>query len=294
MLLFCCIALCDCYPGICNPIRPDGLNCFCNYAVVNTVRSKRFYAIDGLKAMTENMAHASTCDSIKDILVNHAGAWLALLAIGFAAVALGWAVIFASNNMPDNVGRELSADEQAEVIARNSSLASYVYLSPNANFPRTDSIRKITIHHMADNDLSLERLGETFGQRDRKASSNYAIDREGNIALFVEEANRAWTSGNAENDQQAITIEVENSEMGSGWPISDASYQALVDLCVDICIRNNIESLVFTGDPHGNLTYHHMFDENTECPGAYLVNKMPAIAADVNRELEAREKTGNA
>lgn len=236
--------------------------------------------------MTENVTHASIYNPIKDILVKHAGAWLTLLVIAFAAVALGWAMVFTSNNMPDNVGRELSADEQAEVIARNSPLASYVYLSPNANFPRTEQIKKITIHHMADDDLSLERLGETFGQRDRKASSNYAIDREGNIALYVEEANRAWTSGNAENDQQAITIEVENSEMGGQWPISDASYESLVSLCVDICQRNNIEALVFTGDSEGNLTYHRMFDEDTRCPGFYLINNMSKIASDVNAVLK--------
>ena len=215
----------------------------------------------------------------------HAGAWATLFVIVIAAIVLLGAALFASNNMPDNVGYPLGQEEQAEIIARNSPLATYVYLSPNANFPRTEPIRKITIHHMADNDLSLQRLGETFAERDRKASSNYAIDKEGNIALYVEEANRAWTSGNAENDQQAITIEVENSEFGGQWEVSDASYQALIDLCVDICQRNGIESLVFTGDARGSLTYHHMFDENTECPGPYLVNKMPESATAVNTIL---------
>lgn len=226
-------------------------------------------------------------DSEKNIFQKHLSAWITLVMVAIFACLLVAAAVFATNNMPENVGRPLSSEEQAEVIARNSPLTSYVYLSPNANFPRTQPIKKITIHHMADNDLSLERLGETFGQRDRKASSNYAIDKEGNIALYVEEANRAWTSGNAENDQQAITIEVENSEMGNDWPVSDASYEALIDLCIDICQRNNIKELIFTGDAGGNLTYHRMFDEKTDCPGPYLVNRMSIVAAEVNRALSA-------
>lgn len=225
-------------------------------------------------------------ESVRYVFKKHFSAWLVLFIIIASSMILVWAAIFASNNIPGNVGRPLDQREQAEVIARNSSLVSYVYLSPNANFPRTKPIKKITIHHMADNNLSLERLGETFGQRDRRASSNYAIDKEGKIALYVEEANRAWTSGNAENDQQSITIEVENSELGGEWPISNASYEALIDLCVDICKRNNIETLIFTGEPDGNLTYHRMFDESTECPGSYLESKMPLIAAEVNSRLQ--------
>ena len=47
------------------------------------------------------------------------------------------------------VGRELTADEQVEVIARNSPLTQYVYLTANAAFPREKPIDTITIHHMA-------------------------------------------------------------------------------------------------------------------------------------------------
>lgn len=225
------------------------------------------------------------CEVGKTIFRKYAFAWMSLLLVALAATTLLVAAIFASNNMPENVGRLLTADEQAEIIARNSPLTSYVLLSPNANFPRTQPIRKITIHHMADDDLSLVRLGEAFAQRDRRASSNYAIDKEGNIALYVEESNRAWTSGNAENDQQAITIEVENSSVGKAWPISEKAYEALIDLCVDICQRNGITSLSYTGDSQGNLTIHSMFDKDTICPGPYLTSKMPEITTEVNAIL---------
>lgn len=219
--------------------------------------------------------------------------WLLLAAFAASAaiVLLAWRL--AGAMIPENVGRPLVGAEQTEIIARNSPLTEYVYLSGNADFPREDGIRKITIHHMAD-DISLERLGEVFAEPDRRASSNYAIDTKGHVALYVEEANRAWTSSSPENDHQAVTIEVANDEIGGEWHVSGASYEALLRLCADICLRNGIEALEYTGDAEGNLTIHKMFSDKTECPGPYLERKMPEIAEEVNRRLEIlREAAGN-
>ena len=133
-----------------------------------------------------------------------------------------------------------------------------------------------------------------FAQPDRRASSNYAIDTEGRVALYVEEGNRAWTSSSPENDHQAVTIEVANDEIGGEWHVSDASYEALLQLCTDICWRSGIQSLEYTGDETGNLTIHKMFSDRTECPGPYLEGKMPEIAEEVSRRLEIlREVLGN-
>ena len=190
-------------------------------------------------------------------------------------------------SLPEYVGRELDEDEEELVIERNSPLISYVMLSPNADFPRKSKIRKITIHHMAG-DLSLEALGESFMKRDRNASANYAIDVNGNVALYVEEANRAWTSSDAENDNMAVTIEVANEELGGDWKVSGSSFDMLIELCTDICRRNGIESLVYTGDPSGNLTIHKMFDADTECPGPYLESRMGEIAELVNERIAVK------
>lgn len=188
-----------------------------------------------------------------------------------------------ARRLPDVVDRPLTGREQAEVINRNSSLASYVYLSRNAGFPREAEIDTITIHHMAG-DLTLEELGEEFALADRRASANYGIDRDGNVGLYVEEANRAWTSSSVENDSRAVTIEVANDEIGGSWHVSDASYQTLISLCVDICRRNGISKLTYTGDTRGNLTTHDMF-AGTECPGAYLKSHLNDIADAVNNQL---------
>lgn len=165
----------------------------------------------------------------------------------------------------------------------NSSLVDVTILSPNCNSPRNNLINKITIHHMAGC-LSVERCGELFADPDRQGSSNYGIDSDGRVGLYVDEGDRAWTSSSPDNDNQAVTIEVANSEFGGEWPVSDAAYDKLIDLCTDICRRNGIDSLNFTGDATGNLTMHKYFAA-TNCPGPYLEARFPDIANKVNVRL---------
>lgn len=212
-----------------------------------------------------------------------ANVWLLLL--GFAGVAvlvltLCWT---ASERLPDYIGRELAGEELAAVVGRNSSLAEYAWLSPCADFPRAAQIDSITIHHMGA-DLQLAEVGERFANQDRRISANYAIDSQGRIGIFVEEANRAWTSSNADNDARAVTIEVANDQIGGDWHVSEAAFAALVELCADVCRRNGIAELTYTGDERGNLTCHRMF-ANTLCPGPYLEGRLGELAVAVNERL---------
>ena len=165
----------------------------------------------------------------------------------------------------------------------NSKLAVVTILSPNCTKPRNQKIDKITIHHMAAN-LTVEQCGALFAKSERAASANYGIGSDGRIGLYVEEENRSWCSGSRENDHRAITIEVANSGGAPDWRVSEKAYASLIDLCVDICRRNGIKKLNFTGDKTGNLTMHKMF-QATDCPGAYLESRFPAIAEEVNRRL---------
>lgn len=169
----------------------------------------------------------------------------------------------------------------------NSPLVQYTRISPNSNNPRNHKIDKITIHHTAGV-VSVETLGEIFAPSSRQASSNYGIGSDGRIAMYVEEKNRSWCSSSWDNDQRAITIEVSNCATGGNWPISDYVLSRLIELCVDICKRNGIERLNFTGDANGNLTMHRYF-ANTSCPGDYLASKFPYIAEEVNKRLKTIE-----
>lgn len=165
----------------------------------------------------------------------------------------------------------------------NSPLVNYTKISPNSTNPRKDAIKKITIHHVAGN-LSVETIGNIFQPVARRASSNYGVGTDGRVGMYVEEKNRSWCSSSAANDNQAITIEVSNDEIGGNWHVSDAALAKTIELCVDICKRNGITKLVFTGDATGNLTQHNYFAA-TACPGPYLKSKFPYIAEEVNKRL---------
>ena len=145
---------------------------------------------------------------------------------------------------------------------------------------------KITPHIMAGV-LSAQRCGELFQNPSRLGSSNYGIGKDGEIACYVGEENRAWTSSSRENDYQAITIELSNSEIGGDWKISDVVWNSLVELCVDICKRYNFK-LVYDGTPNGSLTRHNMFAATT-CPGAYVQSRLQELANTVNSFLEGTE-----
>lgn len=169
----------------------------------------------------------------------------------------------------------------------NSSLVSYTKLSPNCDHPRNHTIDKITIHHMAG-DLSVETCGNLFANPNREASANYGIGSDGRVGLYVDEGDRAWASASPSNDNRAVNIEVANCATGGDWPVSSAAYNKLIDLCVDICQRNGIKALNYTGGADGNLTEHRMFVP-TACPGPYLHERMSQIAAAVNSRLRAAE-----
>lgn len=171
----------------------------------------------------------------------------------------------------------------------NSKLINYTKLSPNYNDRQGKQIKKITIHHMAGN-LTVEQCGNVFANSSRQASSNYGIDTNGKIAMYVEEKNRSWCSSNANNDYQAITIEVANCGGAPDWKVSDKALAATINLCVDICKRNGIKELNFTGDASGNLTQHNYFSA-TACPGPYLKSKFSYIAKEVNKKLKSATTT---
>lgn len=166
----------------------------------------------------------------------------------------------------------------------NSPMVSHTHISPNKNHPRNHRIDKITVHHMAIVGGTVEQCGNVFAPSSRQASSNYGIGVDGRVGLYVDEGDRSWASSNKYNDHRAVTIEVANDGGAPDWHVSDASWNALVELCADICRRNGIDRLIWTGDANGNLTCHYMFAA-TACPGPYLKGRMAELAAAVNAKL---------
>lgn len=180
------------------------------------------------------------------------------------------------------------------VTYSNSKLVVHTNLSPNysSRIHSTNpngEVTRITIHHMAGN-CSIEVCGQIFAKKERRASSHYGIGTDGRIGQYLDEKYRPWTSSSRENDVRAVTIEVANNSRGPGWTISDKALASLINLCEDICRRNNIKKLTFTGELEGsNLTMHEWFAA-TNCPGPYLKSKYDYVVAEVNKRLGADSK----
>lgn len=167
-----------------------------------------------------------------------------------------------------------------------SDLATSVVAAHSSNYTsgrRGYKVCKFTPHHMAGV-LTAGQCGRIFQNPGRNASSNYGIGNNGEIACYVGEENRAWTSSSSSNDCQAITVEVSNNKTGGDWTVSDAAWNSLVNLAVDVCRRYNFR-LTFDGTPKGSLTYHQMF-ANTNCPGPYLKSRMNELVNIVNGILD--------
>ena len=209
----------------------------------------------------------------------------------------------------NNLTRFDSKVEEEKIMAyTNSPLVQYVCLSPNCSKPRKHCIDTITIHCVVGQ-VTIERLGSIFKNPSRKASSNYGVDKDGRIGLFVEECNRSWCTGGkdrngnvirvngisgADNDHRAITIEVA-SDTTSPYAVTSKAYEALILLVADICRRNDIKELLWKGDKTlvgkpelQNMTVHRWF-ANKSCPGDYLYTRMGDIASRVNTLLSSNE-----
>ena len=166
----------------------------------------------------------------------------------------------------------------------DSLLATYINLTKKYS-TKTEKNRKITIHHSVSIQTA-KQIADFFANSKKLASANYCIGNDGSIALSVHEWHRAITSSNRWNDNQAVTIEVSNSSLKGDYPISDKAYNALINLCVDICQRNGIPNVYYDGTKNGVLTEHRMFTA-TQCPGEYIHNllKSGKIANDINARL---------
>lgn len=136
---------------------------------------------------------------------------------------------------------------------------------------------------------SAKECCEMFQSPYAYASANYCIGKDGEIWLCVDEANRAWTSGSSYNDNRAITIECANYTTTRNGHVNgqlpNKTWNSLIKLCADICKRNGIERLNYTGDDSGNLTMHKWYSD-TDCPGPWLSLQFGRLANEVNNMLK--------
>ena len=182
----------------------------------------------------------------------------------------------------------------------NSSMVVYTKLSPNHSGQRTHSIDRITPHCVVGQ-CTAEGLGDWFAKSSTQASSNYGIDKDGRVSLYVEEKNRSWCSSSNANDQRAVTIECA-SDTSEPYAFRDIVYQKLIALCVDICRRNGKKKLLWFGDKEKTLNYSPKADEmvltvhrwfaNKSCPGNWMYARMGDLAEKVTVQLGGSSDSG--
>lgn len=178
------------------------------------------------------------------------------------------------------------------MIMAMSSLVNWKWTGTTDHYNYRDhKIDRLTIHMMAG-DGSLQTCFDWLAYHSG-GSVNYGIDSNGKIGGMIDESLRAWTSSNRTNDMRAVTIEVANDSGAPNWHVSDKAMKSLIKLCADICKRNGISKLEYTGDKTcktGNMSLHKWFAA-TDCPGPYLEGKMTYIATEVNKMLGVKSNT---
>lgn len=175
----------------------------------------------------------------------------------------------------------------------NSSLVSYTKISPNRTSPRNHEVDRITPHCVVGQ-CSVETVGNIFAPTSRQASSNYGIGADGRIGMYCEEKDRSWCSSSGANDHRAITIECA-SDTTAPYAMNSKVYNALIDLCVDICKRYGKTKLLWLVDKEKTLAYKPKKDEmiitvhrwfaNKSCPGDWLYNRLGELATAVTQRL---------
>ena len=182
----------------------------------------------------------------------------------------------------------------------NSSMVAYTKLSPNHSGLRTMAIDRITPHCVVGQ-CTAEGLGDWFAESSTQASSNYGIDKDGRVGLYVEEKNRSWCSSSNANDQRAVTIECA-SDSAEPYAFRDAVYWKLIELCTDICRRNGKNKLIWFGDKDKTLDYSpksgemiltvHRWFANKSCPGDWMYARMGDLAEKVTKKLGGASDSG--
>lgn len=175
-----------------------------------------------------------------------------------------------------------------------SPLVTYTKLSPNHSGLRTHAIDRITPHCVVGQ-CSIETLGDIFAPSSKKTSSNYGIGADGRIGMYVGEKNRSWCSSSNANDQRAVTIECA-SDTYEPYAMNEKVYDALVNLCTDICQRNEKNKLLWLEDKNKTLNYSpksnemvltvHRWFVNKSCPGNWLYARLGDLANKVTENLQ--------
>lgn len=135
--------------------------------------------------------------------------------------------------------------------------------------PARMRINGLNVHHWAATNMSgLQRLVRS----NAPASANYLILNDGTLVGSVAEEYRAWTTSAYANDDDKITVEIQNESAGPSWRISDKAMATLTRLYADLARRYGF------APTRANIRGHQEYGVATACPGPYLLARLDDVA----------------
>lgn len=138
-------------------------------------------------------------------------------------------------------------------------------------------------HHMAGN-LTTAQFYAIMAST-RQMSATVSVHTDGTVYAWVPEEMRPWTTGSYTADQDALTLEIANDEIGGDWHISDKAYNTAVAIMAEWCKRYGINPYWKEG-LMGTLQMHKEWAA-TSCPGPYMSRKITSgqLAADIKAAM---------
>lgn len=138
----------------------------------------------------------------------------------------------------------------------------------------------IQLHHTAStNGPSVVNM-MTSGSR--QVSANYVVYNDGTLVGVVPEEFRAWTSGSAWADSQAITFEISNEAVGEPWPVSNNAHEKVAQVAADISRRYGVPLNRWNVYGHGEMEARWGVSYGTRCPGGLNIDWIVGRAIEIN------------
>jgi N-acetylmuramoyl-L-alanine amidase len=232
---------------------------------------------------------------------------VALVALALAAGLTGWFGL--SGGLP---AAEAEAQrpvalpsEPAPRPKRLVSLPIEEALSPNQDArPAGMAIDTLIIHDTESPGVKKARtIANHFCNPRSQASAHYIIGKAGEVLQCVADEKRAWHAGPSKYDGRehvndfSIGIELVNAQTGKD-PFTNAQYQSLIALTVDLVSRHHIPLNRITG--HRNVTYYpqyrrdpaNNFDWNRYLSGVKAMMETCEVQRVLPTATEASRNTG--
>lgn len=128
----------------------------------------------------------------------------------------------------------------------------------------------VTVHH---NGGRLSHEGVLSVWKTRPASAHFDVDGFGEVAQYVEMNEYAWATGSTNGNQQSISIEMCNSDVGGRWPVSELTWRSAARLTGWIFAK-----VIGERPSSSNIVPHHHWKPTT-CAGPYMDDVLSSFIA---------------